>query len=81
MASKQYASEIRTGEACSSRPEASHEEIDRETTAARLKATTRAQVRKVDADRRRLHSALGDEERRVAFGLFLALEEIHARES
>lgn len=44
----------------------SHDEIDREMTAARLKSTTRAQVRKVDADRRRLHNALRDEERRVA---------------
>jgi hypothetical protein len=44
----------------------SHEEIDREMTAARLKSTTRAQVRKADADRKRLHSALRDEERRVA---------------
>jgi len=43
-----------------------HAEIDRETAAAKLKAASRAEVRKADADRRRLHSALRAEERRVA---------------
>lgn len=44
----------------------SHDEIEREMNAAKLKAATRAQVGKVEADRKRLHSALTAEERRIA---------------